>query len=143
MRLIDIEPCSSLNDDNRIEELSEFLSAFRRADGQPFAAVHLDIAWWQPSWQERARSVTDSLRGIAEPVGVIYNGNPDDKTDPAWLNSAREHFREYEALAGSPPDQAVLQSWERHPMRVLPETDPTAFTSLIIDYERSHKSFPR
>jgi hypothetical protein len=73
-------------------------------------------------------------------VGVFYNGNSDDKSDAAWLKSAREHYRAYEALVGSPPDLAVFQSWAPYPKSVLPETSAAAFTSLILDYESFRRS---
>jgi hypothetical protein len=42
---------------------------------------------------------------------------------------------------GSPPDDAVFQSWHPHPTRALPETDPDAFTSVILDYVNFERSF--
>src|SRR5207247_7908292 len=105
--------------------------------GHSFAAVALDIAWGEPSWRSRALSITRYLRQHGEPVGVFYNGNADDKSDAAWLNSAREHYGAYEALVGSPPDLAIFQSWAAYPTSVLPETVATTFTNLILDYSAS------
>jgi hypothetical protein len=85
-------------------------------------------------------AVTHYLRQLGELVAVIYNGNVDDKSDAAWLDSAREHYRAYEALIWSPPNQAIFQSWAEYPTRVLPETSQTAFTNLILDYHLSRRA---
>ena len=137
VRIVEAEPISNFKNVDWVQEIGQFLSAFREAHDQPFAAVALDIAWWEPSWRPRALAINRYLRHLGEPVAVIYNGNERDDLDAGWLNSAREHYQVYEALLGSPPNQAIFQSWAPHPTRVLPETSPTAFTSLILDYERS------
>ena len=140
VRIVDAEPISNFKNANWVREIGQFLSAFRQAYGQPFAAVALDIAWWEPSWQPRALAITRYLRRLGEPVAVIYNGNERDKSDTAWLKSARKHYRDYEALGRSPPNKAIFQSWAAYPTQVLPETSPTSFTSLILDYERSRRA---
>jgi hypothetical protein len=134
VRIVEAEPISNFKNADWLHEIGQFLAAFREAYGQPFAAVTLDISWWEPSWRPRAVAITRYLRRLGEPVAVIYNGNPKDNSDAAWLNSAREHYRGYEEMVRSPPNYAVFQSWAPHPTQVLPETSPTAFTNLILDY---------
>lgn len=140
VRIVEAEPISNFKNSGWVQDIGKFLGAFRREYGQPFAAVALDIAWWEPHWQKRALKITRYLRRLGEPVGVFYNGNAGDKSDAAWLDSAREHYRAYEALVGSPPDLAIFQSWAAYPKSVLPETSAAAFTSLILDYELFRKS---
>lgn len=138
VQFIDIEPISNYEIPNWVNTIGQWLKAFRQASGQPFAAVHLDIAWWRVGWQQRAQAITSYLRGIGEPIGVIYNGNAKAQSDEEWLNQAREHYQAYEAVVGSLPTDAIFQTWVPHPARILPETSPMAFSNLILDYVRSH-----
>jgi hypothetical protein len=136
--IVDAEPISNFKIADWIGEIRQFLSGFHEAYGQPFAAMGFEVGWWEPSWRERALAITRELQHIGEPVAVIYNGNPGDNSDAAWLRSAREHYRAYEALVGSPPNKVIFQSWVAHPTHLLPETSEAAFTSLILEYGRSH-----
>jgi hypothetical protein len=138
VQFVDGEPISNFTSPDWVSEMGQFLAAFKQAYGQPFVAVHFDIAWWKSGWQQGALAATQYLRRIGEPIGVIYNGNPNDRSDRDWLNNALEHARAYEALVGGPPDDAVFQSWMQKPTRVLPENSPDAFTSVIVAYARSH-----
>lgn len=138
VEIIETEPISNFKEPHWVEDIGAFVAAFRQSFGQPIAAVRLDIAWWEPGWEQRARAITSHLRGIGQPIGVIYNGNPQDASDTAWISHASDHYRAYEGLVGGAPDQAVFQSWMPHPARLLPETSAAAFTSLILDYRRDH-----
>jgi hypothetical protein len=63
-------------------------------------------------------------QGLLGEVGIIYNGNADDATDAARVQSARNHVILMERDFGLHPDQAVFQSWASHPTHALPETSP-------------------
>jgi len=139
VRIVEDEPISNFQNADWIEQIGQFQTAFQRAYGRPIRAVRLDIAWWEP-WEARALAITRYLRQIGKPVGVIYNGNEGDASDADWLNNARRHYRAYEHLVGGAPAQAVFESWVHHPTHLLPEHSPSAFTNLIIEYHRSHRS---
>lgn len=70
--------------------------------------------------------------GSASPTTAILAPAPIG----GWLDQAREHYREYEAPVGSPPEDTVFQSRHPHPKHLLPETNPHAFTSIIPDTRR-------
>ena len=139
IQILDGEPISNFKEADWPDHIGQFLTAFRDAYGQPIAAVHLDIDWERP-WHERALAIASYLQRVGTPIGVIYNGNPSAKTDAEWLASAREHFRAYEALVGTPPNQAILQSWMPRPTQLLPEGSASAFAGLIIDYADFHQA---
>jgi hypothetical protein len=132
------EPISNFKAGDWPDHIGQFLTAFREAYGQPIAAVRIDIDWPRP-WQERALTVTNYLQRTAVPIGVIYNGSADAKTDADWIAGAREHYRDYESLVGTVPRQAIFQSWLPRPTHLLPESSASAFTHLIIDYANSHQ----
>lgn len=137
VRIIDGESVTKSSRPDWAPDIIRFLAAFRRAYGAPITAVQLDIAWWEGSWVRRTQALVTRLRQVGEPVGPIYDGNPNATSSAQWLAQARRHYRQYEALFGV-PSEAVLQSWDRYPRHVLPETAPNAFTHLILYYRESH-----
>jgi hypothetical protein len=135
----DIEPISNFRDPDWVQEVTQWVDAFRQQFGQPYRAVELDIAWWWgPQWEERARAISVALRQMHMPIGVIYNGNEREQLAYNWILQAEQHWRAYERIAGTPND-AIFQSWNPQPSRNLPENAPDAFTSALIDYARNHR----
>jgi hypothetical protein len=137
VQILENEPISNFKEGDWPGHIGQFLTAFRDAYGQQIAAVRIDIDWRRP-WHERALAITRYLQRVAEPIGVIYNGDPDAKTDAEWLAGARKNYREYESLVGVIPHQAIFQSWLPRPTHLLPESSASAFAHLIIDYAKSH-----
>jgi len=136
VRIVEDEPISNFTDPGWMDDLGQFLAAFRKAYGQPMAAVRMDIAWWFPEpWKPRALAFAKYLHGIGEPVGVIYDGNSKDSSDAEWLGNAQKNYTAYETLVGSAPDEVIFQSWVPHPTHLLPESSSEAFTHLILQYE--------
>jgi hypothetical protein len=76
------------------------------------------------------------------PFGIIYNGGDtaiysggsNSGSNEQWLQLTAERAYECEQVAGGQPDQVKFASWHYYPTRVLPETDPSAFTSIIDRY---------
>src|SRR5439155_5302958 len=64
-----------------------------------------------------------------------YNGLDVDDTDGEWLAHTEAAFVSFE-LHGTPPEHAVFQSWSPYPRKLLPETDPDAFTYALNRYGR-------
>jgi hypothetical protein len=54
--------------------------------------------------------------------------------DQMWANKAIACFQPYQGTAGGNPDIVLFQSWELHPPRCLPETDPTTLTGVFEEY---------
>lgn len=115
-------------------DLGTWLDAYRRASGEPFAFLQMDVGW------RRAAAALDDLAATSAEVaargvelGVIYNG-PGARSDKAWTDLARASIAAAEARLEGAPDQAVFQSWEHWPRKALPETDPTTLTGLLRDY---------
>jgi hypothetical protein len=54
------------------------------------------------------------------------------------MDRARLHINAVEG-AGVNPEQIIFVSWDKYPSRTLPETDPTALSSLIDYYFERYK----
>jgi hypothetical protein len=135
---IDVVP-NTLESVDWLTQYEAWLDAWTAAAGAPFAFFYFDIQWdiaWQPSVENMRQQLAQ--RGI--PWGIIYNGADADQTSADWINDATNHYVTWEAQGGARPDHVVFQSWHPYPQYVLPETDPTAFTSLIDSYFRQRTS---
>jgi hypothetical protein len=104
--------------------------------GFPLAFFHSDVLWSTASWKSDLAAMRQSVEDRGIPFGVIYNGDPSDLSDAAWINTAIAHMTQYE-FTSPPPDHVIFQSWHAYPKKLLPETDPDSFTSLINRYFRT------
>ena len=119
-----------------------WVTGYRATMKRPLAFIHLDIPWLAaPPSKEPADAVAFykymqelKQQGLIEKIGIIWNGQPRDETDAAWVQDAESHARLLEGKYGLHPDQVIFQSWMVHPTHVLPETDPSTLTSLIDWY---------
>ena len=112
---------------------SERLSA---GVGSPLSFLQADIGWRTPGWLaavQNARTLTGSL---GQRFGVIYDGDGDETSGLAWVNDAITNFVEVEGRGGIMPDQAVFETWDPQPPRVLPETDPDTLSHVLEVYQR-------
>ena len=116
------------------DEIALWLDAYEEAAGEPLGFFHLDVDWTRPGWPEVAREIEDAVRSRNVPFGIIYNGGDDTGSDAEWVQLSAERAYAYEQEWGGLPDHVVLQSWQFHPQRVLPEDDPTTFTGLVGRY---------
>jgi F5/8 type C domain len=67
---------------------------------------------------------------------MIYNGG--GAADRAtWIAQAGARVTAFEA-AGPPPDHVLFQSWMVQPDRILPDSDPTTFSGLVLRYFTAH-----
>jgi hypothetical protein len=130
----DIEPLLVGEDP---QQLTGWMDAYKRATGSRLGFFHLDLDYDnRPDWPQEAAGLERAAHARGIPFGLIYYGGYTASTDGEWTNSAEQRFVEYEAQAGFRPDQAILQSWEDHPNRALPEANPGTFTWLIDQYVR-------
>ncbi len=116
-----------------LDEMTAWIEAYREVTGQNLAFLRLDMAWDLP-WQEGIPPLVTVLSEQGVLLQVIYNGDDRLESDDRWVSSAVAHFEEFEGIAR--PSAAVFQYWERHPSRVLPESDPNAATGLVNRYLR-------
>jgi glucose/arabinose dehydrogenase len=123
------------NDHLSPAQADAWMAAWEAVVGEPFAFYHLDVDWGARStWTGPARQVESFARARNIPFGIIYNGLFNDSSNQQWIERAVQHMGRYESEGGGRPDHVIFQSWHRYPNRVLPETDPTAMTSLINRY---------
>jgi len=115
-------------------DLADWLAAYQAASGAPFGFVGLDVVWPKSNWPVDFDTAVATVRKTNIPLGVIYNGTPEDPTDAAWIEDAKGHIQQIESKLGAQPDIAIFQSWIDRPERTLPETAPDSFTGLIKAY---------
>jgi hypothetical protein len=126
----DIEPTASLVS---ADELAEWMDAYQVAVGEPMGFLHLDSDWSRPDWSTLALQVEAAGAAREVPVGIIYTGGGAPSNEQ-WAHLAGQHALDHEDRDGGRPDHVIFQSWNVHPDRVLPETDPNTFTALVNRY---------
>ena len=116
-------------------------AAVEKATGRPLRFLQSDTNWPNPAWPERLVSAAQFIRSLGMKFGVIYNGDPRDNSDAAWVTDAARHIERIESDLGLIPDQAIFTTWDSYPKRVLPETSPTALAYLPMEYLRKRTHF--
>jgi hypothetical protein len=114
-----------------IEAILEFARLFKIATGEPLSSVHADIIWTQP-WKAQLMDWKRKLHDAGLEFGVICDGDPTDGSDLEWANKASERYR---AIMSDPyvrPDDVVVQSWMSRPLRLLPDSDPSTLTGVVL-----------
>lgn len=133
----DIEPAGATLFPGWDGAFAAWVGAFQKAVGAPLAFLQVDADWNNPNHVEGIRRSAALAATNGLPLGVIYNGRGNDRSDQQWITSARTNIDSVEAILGQRPDQAIFQTWMAHPARVLPETDADSLTGLIEYYVRS------
>ena len=115
------------------EGLGLWMDAYREAVGEPMAFLHLDLDWSKADWSGFALEVEGigAERGV--PVGIIYTGGG-APSDEQWVHIAGQRALDHEDRDVGRPDHVLFQSWNDHPDRVLPESDPLTFTAFVNRY---------
>jgi hypothetical protein len=133
VRFGDIEPVTRPSD---VAAYKEWITTFRAANSETLGFLHLDMSYTLPGWDTLATELEAFARARGIPFGLISFGEPSDPTDAAWLARSQQRFERYEVDAGGRPDHVILQSWQDRPNRVLPESAPASYTSLVNRYAR-------
>ncbi len=134
----DIEPFP-VSAPNWLSQYQAGIVAFRNALGFPLAFFHSDLNWNAASYLSDIASVRRMAASEGVPFGIIYDGNGTDTTDAQWIQFAIQRMVTNE-LAQGLPDSVIFQSWMPYPKKLLPESDPDSFTSLINRYARPRTS---
>ncbi len=116
------------------DDFAAWTAAFKQHTGSPISALQLDIWWPRPLKPVVRRLCEKVLRPQGVLLGVMFNGDGRAKTDAEAIAACKEHIRYWHALGLPEPDQVLMQDWFEHPSKNLPETDATAFTSMINWY---------
>ena len=127
------EPEQSLS--GGVVELAEFLDAYRRELGEYPSAMRMDIQWHK-DWPSAIPSLLSMLRSRHVGFSLIYNATRGGlaPSDSDWVRSAEANVQTYRSRFRQPPNQIVIQSWDKRPGRVLPESDPTTMTGFLKWY---------
>lgn len=107
---------------------------YRAVTGAPFPFFIADPDYSNSAWPTLVKSLENATRQFGIAFGIIYIGDFYDVSDQQWTAKAIARFQTYEGASGGRPNYALFQSWEPHPQSCLPETDPSAFTSVIDAY---------
>ena len=137
VRVGDIEVVPSWNPSSDwLVGYQAWIDAWQRVTGEPLAFFHFDTDL-SSDWRPGTAAMQQVLAQRSIPFGVIYNAAGGAQTSDAdWVNSAEQHFQDYENRGSPLPNQIIFQSWNPYPHHLLPETDPTTFTALIDNYFR-------
>ncbi len=122
------------NTDMKVEDLENWIDAYKEATGSPLAFLHLDVDYSRPGWEQDAKELEDFCRLRGVDFGIYYLGDSQDPTDEAWIMHAGEKIKDYELVTGGNPDHVLFASWHDRPDKVLPDTGPYTFTGFINQY---------
>lgn len=112
----------------------DWLETYRAVNGSDPAFLQMDIDWSRPRWPEEVLAIETFGEGFGVPIGIIYNGNPQDPDDEAWVSIAGERVKRYELETGGTPEHVLFQSWNDKPDHALPESEPFSFTGFVRTY---------
>jgi hypothetical protein len=131
----DEEPVAILQPTDWMEEVAQWLKAYRQAVGEPLNIVNADVQWTGP-WQRQLPLFKNIVKASGSKFGIIYDGggSGNQESDRLWTQEAENRFRAVEADPSLVPDLAILQTWARWPHRMLPETQPGTMTNLVNRY---------
>ncbi|MGH7107700.1 MAG: hypothetical protein ACREFT_14465 [Acetobacteraceae bacterium] len=118
--------------------LAQWFRAFRNATGQPLAFEHADIVWNRRDALSQFEAAVPVIRQAGTPLGIIYNGTPQDPTSAAWVADAHRHIALIEKRLGIHPAHAIFQSWTERPRHMMPDTAADTLTGLIRSYVANH-----
>ena len=136
VRIADIEGIAPADVPDWLDRLKSFIAMYRQANGSNFAALRVDAGGFvDPNWKDDIIAFSKIAAQDGIPFGIIYQGST-EQSSADWMNAARQRVLDYELHGGTPPDHVVFQSWTQYPEYSLPETDSSAFTSIINWYFR-------
>ena len=115
------------------DDMALWLDTYLERSGEPFAFLHLDPDWVRSDWAQVALEIEAVADERGVPFGVLYNGGLETEGG-AWLQVTMEHIATFEVRHGGTPQHIAFQSWVDQPDRVIPDSDLSAFTSILNRY---------
>jgi hypothetical protein len=110
-----------------------WVDAYAKATGDRLAFLHADESW-SPQATQHLVSLAGFLKSRQVRFGVIYNAGPAASGDTQWTQAAIRHADQVETELGLRPDDALFQTWEPFPSRLLPESASGTLTSVALHY---------
>jgi hypothetical protein len=146
----DIEPFPAVsNQPNWQSAYASWVKQFQVTAGTPLTFLDLDFDWAAPRLNSGpahntrdpaaiaalAKLTASTARQNGLLAGMILNGGgaPVAHSDAEWMQQARTHIRALQT-SGVHFDHALFDSWDKFPIRTLPESDPNTLSSLIGFY---------
>ncbi|MBV8600087.1 MAG: hypothetical protein JO359_00845 [Candidatus Eremiobacteraeota bacterium] len=117
-----------------VTALAGWLDVYKTASGSGFPFFTADLDFTSPSWPTLALGLESAAHARGMRFGIIYIGDYPDPSDQVWASKVVARFQSFQETYGATPDFVLFQSWEPHPYRCLPETDPTTFTGVVKEY---------
>lgn len=114
--------------------LTRWHDTYAAITGAPFPFFFADIDFSNPAWPVLVKALENRTRRRGMRFGIIYLGDEQDVSDAEWAGKTVARFQSYQEQHGGRPDYVLFQSWEPHPRRCMPESDPTTFTGVIEIY---------
>lgn len=122
-----------------VNATQEWIDAFAQSTGTPLAFFHTDESW-SPQAMRNLVPLAGFLKHRHVRFGVIYNAGPQGTSDASWAQAAIRHADEVETELGLHPDDALFQTWEKFPTRLLPETASDTLTNIALRYLQPRSS---
>jgi hypothetical protein len=139
----DVESIGAGAETHWMEQMREWPAAYRAAVGEPLAYMVADMSWQNRNWQSDLQAEAKFLHDAKIPLGIIYNGSPEDQTDHEWVAHAQQRYHLIESKLGIIPDKAIIQTWTLHPTRMLPEDQPDTMTNFLKQYVQDSRAAGR
>jgi hypothetical protein len=137
VKLVDAEGPGPIADNVWLADMATWFAAFRAASGRPIDMVVLDLHWIDPwpnnNWQTTARRAIASFRDADIATGLLINAQRrEGMTDAQWMDENRQHIQET-AASDLDLEFIAIDQWHHHVRFNLPESDTSAYTSLVND----------
>lgn len=130
----DVEPVVNAYTTDPVTAIGQWHDAYKALTGAAFPFFIADMDFSNAAWPTLAKSMEVATHGRGMHYGIIYSGDPADVSDVQWIGKTVARFQAYQGTGGGRPDYVLFQSWNQHPWRALPETDPTTFTGALDAY---------
>jgi hypothetical protein len=137
-----------------LEDYKHFIAAFDAVSHRPISRISMDMHWvdvWHTgyNWIDATRTFIAFAHANRLKAGLLmdaedkYMESGDGKsmsttpvTNDGWMKMVRDHVTLAKAEK-LPLDYVAFVSWMKFPDKNLPETDPSAFSSLVNDAYRT------
>jgi hypothetical protein len=122
---------------NWLRDLATYIDIYKEKVGKPLSFIQADITWGS-NWQSQLRQLQAMLKRKHVDLGVIFNAPGPGASDEAWVANAIRNIDAVSNALDGDPDQAVIQSWTKHPSHILPETSDGSLTAVLRQYVDRH-----
>ena len=126
VKIMEIEPFIITKTPTWRQDETAFHLQMERQLGRRVQGMMIDMQWQTPGWHQTMLDLHKYLRQQNLKFSIIYNGNPQNKTDVSYMNSAVANFEAIEGELGIIPDVVMFASWDPYPTHNMPESSPTS-----------------